>query len=271
MVSTLSIIFMVITGIVTLFGPIVAAVIFYRKVKYPLIALFVGVGVFFVFQIIFRIPLLQLVLPNFQWYKTLTTQILPYALFLGFTAGLVEEVGRYIAYKTILKKQLSWESAVAFGMGHGGIESILLVGLTYINNLLMSVFINTGVFDKGIAPTLPSGTAEIIKSALIDTPTYLFLVGGVERIITFIIHIGFSVLIMVGIKKGKGLLYMVIAILIHMLVDSSAVLLSHYGISALLIEVYLAFYAIVAMVYVVRTYKTYQNRNNEHKEQTIDA
>ena len=45
-----------------------------------------------------------------------------YALFLGFTAGLFEEVGRYLAFTTILKKRLDWKNAVAFGIGHGGIE-----------------------------------------------------------------------------------------------------------------------------------------------------
>ena len=63
---------------------------------------------------------------------------------------------------------------------------------------------------------------------------------------------------MVGIKKGKGLLYVIIAILIHMLVDSSAVLLSHYGVSVLLIEVYLAIYAMIALVYIIKSSKTYR-------------
>lgn len=273
MVSVTSIIFMVITAIVTLFGPIVAAIVFYRKNKYPLVALFIGMGVFFVFQIVIRIPILQLVLPNFDWYKNMTSHMVIYAVFLGFTAGLVEEAGRFLAYKTILKKHMNWESAIAFGIGHGGIESILLIGLSFVSNLVMSMMINSGVFDSAIAPTLPAGTADLLKNALVGTDSYMFLIGGLERILTFIIHIGFSVMIMVGIRKGKGLLYVCIAILIHMVLDTSAVLMSQNGVPVMITEVYLAIYAVVAIVYVFKASKwtkINQNLQNEQNDLIID-
>ncbi len=251
MVSTLAFIFMIFTALLTLFGPILIAVIFYRKTHYALRSLFVGMAVFFVSQLVLRIPLIQLVLPQFQWYKDLSTAILPYALFLGFTAGLVEEVGRFIAFKTVLKNHLNWKNAVAYGIGHGGIEAIILIGLTYINNLVISVMINSGLFDTMIAPTLPEGTAETMKDLLINTDASMFLVGGLERIFTFFIHIAFSVLIMVGIKKGKGLLYVIFAILLHMVIDTGAVLLMHNGVNIWIIEAFLGMLMLVSCYYVL--------------------
>ena len=89
---------------------------------------FTGAAVFILFQLVTRIPLIQLVLPGMDWYKeTIQSNIWTYGLFLGFTAGLFEEVGRYLAFILILKN-LDWKNAVAFGIGHGGIEAILLVG-----------------------------------------------------------------------------------------------------------------------------------------------
>lgn len=44
----------------------------------------------------------------------------------------------------IKKNGLTWADAVAFGIGHGGVESILLVGLSQISNVVTSILIQTG-------------------------------------------------------------------------------------------------------------------------------
>lgn len=251
MVSSLSLFFMLLTAFITLIMPIIVAILYYRRTKYNIGSLFIGAGVFFLFQIIFRIPILQLVLPKMQWYLDLAKQIVPYALFLGFTAGLVEEVGRYIAFKTLLKRKLNRKNAIAFGMGHGGIEAILLIGMAYINNIFMSILINSNTFDQVIGKSLPLETITQIKTSLIDTDSFLFLVGGIERILTFIIHIGFSVLIMVGIRRGKGIQYMILAIFLHMLLDSSVVLLAQNGLSIWMTEIYIALFTVIALIFMI--------------------
>ncbi|NMA65789.1 MAG: YhfC family intramembrane metalloprotease [Clostridiaceae bacterium] len=252
MVSSTSIIFMVLTALVTTLGPIIAAIVFYRKQKYYVGSVFTGAAVFFLFQMVLRIPILQLVLPKMEWYQHMAQNSLwGYALFLGFTAGLFEEVGRYLAFTTILKKRLDWKNAVAFGIGHSGIESILLVGLTYVSNILVSITINSGVYDSMTAQYPQQAEALIqTKNTLIGTPSYMYLLGGAERIFTFFIHIALSVLIMVGIRKKKGLLYLGLAILLHMVIDSPVVILSAMGVNILFIEALVFVFAVISLLYI---------------------
>lgn len=253
MVSTLSILSMAFTAVFTILAPVLAAIIFYRKQKYFIGALFAGVGVFTIFQVFIRIPLIQAILPKMQWYKDMSKNIWVYALFLGFTAGLFEEVGRFLAFKLILKKHLSWRNAVAFGIGHGGIESVLIAGMAAVNNIIYSAMINSGMYDSFIAPALPGGQAEILKNQLIQLPSYMFLVSSAERVFAFTIHLAFSVLVMVGIRKKKGLLYLGIAVFLHMVVDSPIVILQSFGINIFVIELIILVMAVVALLYVIRT------------------
>ncbi|MBP7175869.1 MAG: YhfC family intramembrane metalloprotease [Thermoclostridium sp.] len=253
MIRTEALIFMGITMLFTTLGPIIAAILFYKKQKYYVGSVFIGAAVFFLFQVVTRIPLIQIVLPNMQWYQDMAQNNLwGYALFLGFTAGLFEEVGRYLAFILVLKKHLNWKNAVAFGIGHGGIEAILLVGLSYVSNLITSVMINSGLYDTMIAQYPEQAREALIqaKTILLQTPSHMYLVSGAERLFTFFIHIALSVLVMVGIQKKKGLLYLGLAIILHMLIDSPAVIMMSSGVSIWVIEGFIFILAIISFLYV---------------------
>lgn len=253
MIRTDALIFMGFTALFTILGPIIAAILFYRKQKYFVGSVFIGAAVFFLFQMVTRIPLIQLVLPKMQWYQDMAkNNIWVYALFLGFTAGLFEEVGRYLAFILVLKKHHDWKNAVAFGIGHGGIEAILLVGLTYVSNLMTSMMINSGLYETMIAqyPEQARGAMIQVKDLLVQTPSSLYLIASVERLFTFFIHIALSVLVMVGIQKKKGLLYLGLAILLHMLIDSPVVVLSASGVNMWVIEGFIFILAIISFLYI---------------------
>lgn len=253
MVSNLTLAFITFTMLFTLLMPILAAILYYRKKKYALPSVFTGVLVFIVFQMVLRMPLIQTILPRMAWYQTLSENAVLYAIFLGLTAGLFEETGRFLAFKTILKKNLDHTQAVAYGIGHGGIEAMLLIGFTYINNLIISLMINSGAFEQVIGATLPAATAAQVKATLVDTDSLMFILPSLERASTFLIQIGLSVLIQFGIKRGKGLAYLIVAILIHTLLDASSVILMNMGLNIWLLEAYVALYAAVAMIFVWKT------------------
>ncbi|HYE08596.1 MAG TPA: YhfC family glutamic-type intramembrane protease, partial [Patescibacteria group bacterium] len=213
MVNNLSIAFMIVTLLICFLLPAALVVYFYKRHKISLIAVLWGAIVFLVSQVATRIPLLT-ILGKQQWYMEMSSNIYLIALFLGLTAGLFEEVGRYIVMKFFMKKSLSWKSGIAFGIGHGGIEAMVIVGLTILNYLIMSFMINSGVFESMIAANLPQGVAEQIKSMLVDTPAINFLAGGFERIMTMIIQIAFSVIVLYSVKFKKPV-YLLYAILLH--------------------------------------------------------
>jgi len=261
MVSITAIIFMFISLALCVLLPVSLAVYFYRKHKVSLMAVLIGALVFIISQIAIRIPLLAL-LGKQQWYIDMSGSVYALGLFLGLTAGLFEEVGRYIAMKFFMKKTLSWKNAVAFGIGHGGIEAIALVGLTILNYIVMSFMINSGAFDALVAAQLPPEVAQQIKSLLIESPTVNFLAGGFERIMTMSIQIAFSVMVLYSVRFKKPL-YLIYAILLHGLVDSPLVVLSSMGLNVWAIELYVAVLAVIALIYIIKSKAIFEKQEQE--------
>ena len=250
MVNILSIVFMIVSMLICFLLPVALIVYFYRKHKISLIAVLLGAAVFFVFQVLIRIPLLN-ILGKQQWYIEMSTHIYLIALFLALTAGIFEEVGRYIAMKLFMKKSLNWKNSIAFGIGHGGIEAILIVGITLLNYVVLSFMINSGLFDSAIAATLPPEIAEQIRTTLINSPTINFLAGGFERSMTIIIQIAFSVMVAYSVKFKKPL-YLLYAVLLHAVVDAPAVILVDMGLNIWIIEIFVAVCAAVGLIYIMK-------------------
>lgn len=263
MVSTLSLFFMVLTLVISIGVPVVLLIYFHRKYKISALMVILGVAGMTVMQFFIRIPVLQGVLPQMDWFLKLTKNTWLYALFLGGTAGIFEETGRFIVFGLTRKKR-QWKDGIAYGIGHGGIESILLIGLTYINNLAISIMINSGAYDTMVAPSLPAGQAEQIKNLLIGTSPGLYAMAGFERLFTVFVQIALSIVVLTGFIKGKRLLYLLLAILLHTLVDAPLVILAAKGVSPYVIEMIILVMAVIAVFYIVKTRNAFTKENADH-------
>lgn len=145
MVPISTVVACVITLLVSLVLPIVVLIGFTAKNKKQGIvsAWLLGAAGFFVTQILIRLPILT-VLQSQSWFAVFAqNNPFIYAFGLAFTAGLFELAGRYAVAK-LMEKKLTWKRSLAAGLGHGGIEAILLIGMTYVNNLIYIAMINTG-------------------------------------------------------------------------------------------------------------------------------
>lgn len=60
----------------------------------------------------------------------------------GLSAGILEETARFLVYRTMLKDSVGRENAVTFGIGFGGLECIMVLGLTVLSTLIMSISFN---------------------------------------------------------------------------------------------------------------------------------
>lgn len=229
MVSTGAFIGIIVTLIITLVGPIVAAIVYSVKNKGKGVwkAWLLGAAGFFVLQVLIRIPILN-VLGTFPWFQQFAeNNYVVYCLILAMTAALFEVVARFVVAK-ILQKRMNYQQGVAAGLGHGGIEAMILIGMTYVNNLLYAVMINSGAFDATVAQTgaLPvPNAAELveqlkqIKVALIETPGYVFYLAGYERILCVLFHTAMSLLVCYMVYKKKALVGVGIAFVAHFFVD----------------------------------------------------
>lgn len=247
MISGLSITFMVITLLIVFLFPIGLWIFFYKREKISGIAVLVGALTFIVSQILLRMQLLQL-LQGQIWYEVIAQNIWLGSLFLSLTAGIFEEIGRFLSFKLLLRNKLKFKNGIAFGIGHGGIEAILLTGLTYINNIVFSLMINLGAFDQ-ISGSLTTEVSEYIISGLTSTNPFMFLIAGLERVFAIIAHIAFSIIVLYGVKYRKNI-YLLFAILGHTLLNAPSAILGHYfGVWA---EVYILLFAVVSILVIKR-------------------
>lgn len=170
----------------------------YRKRYFAFI---LGVLAFVGSQVLLRIPLLQYLEKHSTAYSMFSvTQPVLFAIVIGLSAGIVEELARFVAMR-FLMRQRDWKSGFLFGAGHGGIEAVIFVG----SNAVLLLFTQT--------------TAIAYNEA--------YFIGGIERFFAMLLHIGLTIIVLQGIVR-KNLLYVVLAIMIHGIVDAFVGILPLY-------------------------------------------
>lgn len=226
MVSTATILCITFTLLVSLVLPAAVLILFAAKYKKQGIvsSWFLGAAGFFVTQILIRVPILT-ALQSQPWFLTFSQQhLFLYAFSLAFTAGLFELAGRFAVAK--LMKNRTYRCSLAAGLGHGGIEAMVIVGVAMINNLAYVAMINSGTFDTVLAETAALGVdvsqLELVKAQLIATSPALFLLSGFERILCMISHAAMSMLVCYGIAHKKALRCTLVCLGIHVFMDLTA-------------------------------------------------
>lgn len=268
MVSSVSFIAMFTTLLISFLLPVVLFILIRRSSKYVTGAVIAGAIAFYLCQLQIRIPLLQTVLPKFEWYRAITQNTLVYILFLSVTAALFEETARYLVFQLLLKERQVWKCGIAYGIGHGGIEAIMLVGLTYVNNIVLAVMINNGSFHTYLAGKVNETTAGQIYKSLVEAPPDLFLAAGVERALTIGLHIALSVLVLEGIVRKRRLSFYALAVAVHTAVNFSAAWFAYAKVPHWLIELFLALVAAAGLLYVFRAKKRFGDRIEAEDEAT---
>jgi uncharacterized membrane protein YhfC len=238
-VSVLTIICIVIACITGFAIPVVLFVYFWKKKKAEALPFLVGCAVMLLFAFVLEAFVHRIVLFSPVGEK-IKANVFLYAAYGAGMAALFEETGRLTAFLTVLKRKRGRNiNALMYGAGHGGFEAAAILGMAMINNLVMSFMINAGQTDaltgKLSGDALTKVNAAI--KALITTPSWIFLLGGVERMFAVIIQISLSVIVWFAAKQeGKKILFL-LALLLHFVVDAVAVIMSGFHVHAALIEV----------------------------------
>ena len=258
-VPTTSLLFMVIALVISIALPLGLGIYFRKAKRADILPFFIGCAVMilfafvlesFVHQAVFRSPVGETI-QNTTWM---------YALYGGAMAALFEETGRLLAFRTVLRKNRNNDAnALMYGAGHGGIEALVILGITSLNNIIWSVLINTG----NLSVLTGALTGDLLKQAeeaaqtLITTPSWHFLMGGVERILAVVLQISLSVLVWFAVKEKTYRRGYVIALLIHLAVDGVTVVLAQNGASLLLVELAVAVMAAVTALYAKKIWSRY--------------
>ena len=227
LIPSLTIVSMAVSGLIGLAIP-VALYIILRKKGAKHLPFWTGAITFVLFALVLE-QLVYSVLMKTPFWLTVSSNFWLLGIFGGFMAGFFEETGRYIAMKTVLrKKQNNDYNGLMYGAGHGGIEAVILLSVTMIINVIFSLQTNAGV-------TSAFGGLDSAQ-ALINTPFWMMLVGAVERISAVAIHVSLSVLVWFAAKNNAKFWLYPLAILLHLIVDAVAVILSYSGVNVWIIE-----------------------------------
>ncbi len=121
---------------------------------------------------------------------------------LSLSAGLFEETARLVAFKYPLRELRRWKDAVGLGLGHGGLESAVLVG-----GLAALGLVNVVVLSRmdPSAMSLPAEQLEQIRAAQAHVAAMRWwepLLGAYERLGAVVMHVGFSVLVLQRFRRG---------------------------------------------------------------------
>ena len=247
-------------GIMIAFGIIVPAIVaiwWVKTRKEKISTVLIGAATWFVFAVILEsIPKAFLFNPATSLGQTVMCNAVLFTLCGCLLAGVFEEVGRYVAFKTVLRKRTNRETGISHGIGHGGFEAAFLLcsmGIQYISYASM---INSGTFDTLISQAQAAGADVSSLTALpqqLATMTFVtILLTMFERVYAMILHVGLSILVFNSVKKSKiGLLFL--SILLHAIFDAPAALYQFGILNFYVTEVIGAAFAVVFFVIVYRT------------------
>ena len=206
----------IIITMLALFAILIAAVWYARK-QYKINFAVLGLGAVAFFassQVLEKIVHLLVLHPQKDGTVPLMTENpLLYVIYGISMAALFEETARLIFFKWLEKKRTLEDSdALAYGLGHGGLE-LLYLGMGSLISLLI-LFSLLESSNPDLANLLPQNTLETVQS-LSGWQVYLL---GVERVLALVMQIGLSFWVYQAVRQKKWI-YLVAAYGLHALFD----------------------------------------------------
>jgi uncharacterized membrane protein YhfC len=199
-------------------------------------SIFLFGAIFFILSQVIHIPLLLILEPPYsEWVRSAIPDpaiaLAALALFLGLFAGLLEEGIRYLVFSRFfpLKRvELSRENGLLFGVGWGGIESII-VALFVFQSMILYIMFMSG--DPGLINATLTDPVQIAAIELLTSLTAADIIPGLlERILAITMHIAFTLLVLFAVIRLEWK-FLLAAIAWHTVMDFFAVYIARmYGI-----------------------------------------
>jgi len=231
------------SGLLEIFIPIILAFWVGSKLGAKWSVFFIGAAMW-ITAFVVRLPINDFatawVYNNFYTVARATYIYLSIAI-PSLTAGIFEEGARWLAFRFAIKDH-KMENGIMYGAGHGGIESMLLVGLSVLATAIVTYF-------------YPGTLTTVQLNAIAVTPEWMVLVGVWERLAAISFHLGMSVLILQSFRQKQT--YLVgVAVASHFFLNFTAVYAGQWGVIAS--ETVTTVWGLVALWYVWTTWKSYK-------------
>lgn len=180
-----------------------------------------------------------------------------YVLYGTLMAGVFEECGRHIVLKYVMKRNRTRENAVMYGIGHGGIEVLAVLLPSMILYLVIAVLFSKGDVQSALSTLkITEETAAAALPSVQAASSFnftLMALNVIERLLAMSIHIGLTVIVFYGVISAKKI-WLPIAILVHMLMDTFAALYQRGVVPLWSVEVWAALWSVITVIVAVRLY-----------------
>ena len=226
-VSTTSLLFMLLTAVLGIALPLITAIIWCKKKHEPFTTVLIGAATFLLFAIVIEKPLQALVISlDSPVSQFVNARPVLWGIIVGLFPGVFEETGRFVAFKTVLRKRKQRETGLSHGIGHGGFEALFILGITYIEYFVFAIMLNQGTFVElmvePIKDTLTPDVVNQITGIVEQVTTFSAATMGValvDRLIAVLYHIGASIMVFYAVKDKKKWWLYPLSILIHTVID----------------------------------------------------
>ncbi|MBK7918241.1 MAG: YhfC family intramembrane metalloprotease [Chloroflexi bacterium] len=213
--------------VVMILLPVVVAVWWRRRVVVPWYLFCAGAAAFVVSQA-YHIPLNN-------WLTDLgvigpvsadAPKLLQTAVILGLSAGLSEGLARAAAVGLLRRfnKAQRWTEGIMVGLGHGGIEAMLIGGVLVAASVssLLSLQ-NTDLTSLNLSPEQLTAVEQQL-SFFLASP-WAAVIPVIERMVAMSLHVVVTMMVWQAFVR-RNPLYFVVGVGYHALVDTTAVYLS---------------------------------------------
>ncbi|HET6871356.1 MAG TPA: YhfC family glutamic-type intramembrane protease, partial [Sporolactobacillaceae bacterium] len=179
-----------------------------------------------------------------------------FVLYAGLAAGIFEEVGRYIGFKLFLKDKTRYGDGLSLGIGHGGMEALLVGAFAGIYAIIFAHMINSGTMPD-VSSQVSSAQLADIKHHFVSQGFGTYFIAGIERIVAVIIQMFLSLVVLLAIRRDS-FKYVLYAIGLHAVFDFVPAMYQATIIRSLWIsEVILIIFGIIAAFMIFKMKRLY--------------
>jgi uncharacterized membrane protein YhfC len=210
---------MTVSAVIQIGTPVYLFIYFRKKFDAKILPLVFGIFGFVIFALVLESSIHSIVFKSFS----LREKPVVFIIYGIFMAGIFEETARFVSFNILKRKYGGIGTGFAYGIGHGGIESILLAGLSMIISVIVSIIINTGNIEiitnsfKGDALTAINSWIDSLSASA----PYMLLISGFERLMAICIQLSLSIIVFYSVYRRKFYLYP-LAVLLHAIFDIPA-------------------------------------------------
>jgi len=180
--------------------PLVVVLLYRRRTGAPWLIYGYGAAVFALFQLFTWLPLS--VYLDYAIGDHLDSAFLSFMWLMAqaLVASLVEESGRWLGFRMLFWRRghrLDWENGVMYGLGHGSLETVLLMaGLTFVN---LITYVLLCRLDTVALSEVLGANAEAVQASIqgiVDTQWNQPITVAIERIPALFHQVAWSLLVM---------------------------------------------------------------------------